>query len=342
MRKFYLYIISVLLLLTSCEQKDLCFDHPSHTPRVELKVNLSFDRAWEYNTADYMDWLHGWDVEKYIWPYETLRPAEPEGVRLHAYYYDEMAVERNMTKDKSSVTLKEEGYYDLLLYNNDTEYIVFKDLHSFATANATTRAKTRPTYRGNPLIKRAPKEVTVGQPDMLYGAYIDSVYMERSLVTDTIDVQMKPLVFTYVIRFNVVKGAEHLAQAKGALVGMSEGVNLGSGRTSAGEVTILFDCEVVDKFGVQGKVKSFGIPDYPNVHYTRATPQFGLSVELLLKNGNFQQHDFDVTDQVMMQPHGGVIVIDGIEIDETIDESGGGFQVDVDDWGNDVDVPLPI
>ncbi|MBO7281409.1 MAG: DUF5119 domain-containing protein, partial [Bacteroidaceae bacterium] len=75
---------------------------------------------------------------------------------------------------------------------------------------------------------------------------------------------------------------------------------------------------------------------------TRATPQFGLSVELLLKNGNFQQHDFDVTDQVMMQPHGGVIVIDGIEIDETIDESGGGFQVEVDDWGNDVDVPLPI
>jgi hypothetical protein len=45
---------------------------------------------------------------------------------------------------------------------------------------------------------------------------------------------------------------------------------------------------------------------------------------------------------VIRQPHGGVIVVSGIEIDEYRDDSGGGFQVGVDGWGDEVNVPLPI
>lgn len=342
-RLLLLLAMATGVLLTSCEHKDLCYDHDAHTPRAEYKFNLAFDRAWEENVEGYMDWQNNWD-SKYVVSYDELRPAEAEGVRLHAYYgHGNMETIRNMTKDKSTVRLANNGYYDFLFYNNDTEYIVFENMGDYTTASATTRGLVRNSYRGNSLMTRATKEVTVNPPDMLYGAYRDSVLVVKSFQTDTMDITMHPLVFTYLIRFEVVKGAEHVVQAKGALAGMAQGVNLSTGRTAKDEVTVLFDCNTVGSFGVQAQVRSFGVPDYPNINYTRATNyQVGLSIELRLKNGNFQQHDFDITDQVLRQPHGGVIVVSGIEIDEDRDDSGGGFQVGVDGWGDEVNVPLPI
>ncbi|MBR4161286.1 MAG: DUF5119 domain-containing protein [Bacteroidaceae bacterium] len=328
--------------LTSCEQKDLCFDHDAHTPRVEFKFNFAFDRNWEENTENYIDWKNNWSQD-YDVAYDELRPAEAEGIRMHAYYGDTPETMRNMTVEKSSVRLSNEGYYDFLFYNNDTEYIVFEGLNTFATAYATTRGLVRSSYKGNPLMTRATEEVTVNPPDMLYGSYKDSVYATRSFSVDTMDITMHPLVFKYLVRFEVTKGAEHVVQAKGALAGMAKGVNLSNGRTTQDIATVLFDCDWVGDYGVQALVKSFGLPNYPNINYTRATNyQVGLSIELRLKNGNFQQHDFDITDQVIRQPHGGVIVVSGIEIDEDRDDSGGGFQVGVDGWGDEVNVPLPI
>lgn len=331
------------MMFVSCEQKDLCYDHDAHTPRIEYKFNLSFNRAWEQNTEGYMDWKNNWD-DSFVASYDELKPAEAEGVRLHAYYSSGNAeTVRNMTKEKSSVRLSGEGYYDFLFYNNDTEYIVFENMGNYTTASATTRGLVRSSYRGNSCLTRGTKEVTVNPPDMLYGAYRDSVFAVRSLKTDTMDITMQPLVFTYLVRFEVVKGVEHVVQAKGALAGMAKGVNLCNGRTTKDVVTVLYDSEVVSDFGVEAQVRSFGVPDYPNINYTRASNrQFGLAVELRLKNGNFQQHDFDITDQIINQPHGGVIVISGIEIDENRDDSGGGFQVGVDGWGDEINVPLPI
>lgn len=329
------------LAALSCEHKELCYDHDMHTERVEFKFDLCFDCRWEYNAEGYMDWATEWPNCSFGIDYEALCPAEPDGVRLHAYHNGEMETQRNMTKSRSSVRLADEGYYDFLFYNNDTEYIVFDGLGTFNTAYATTRSFVRSSYRGNSLMTRSEEEVTVNPPDMLYAAYMDSVYATRSLRTDTLDVPLHPLVFTYLVRFEISKGAEHVAQAKGALAGMAQGVNLSNGRTTRDVATVLFDCNTIGDSYVQAEVRSFGIPDYPNIRYTRSTQQYGVSLEMRLKNGNFQQHDFDITDQMMLQPHGGVIVIQGIEIDETINEEGG-FQVGVDGWGDAVDVPLPL
>jgi hypothetical protein len=63
----------------------------------------------------------------------------------------------------------------------------------------------------------------------------------------------------------------------------------------------------------------------------------------MLRNGKMLTFDFDVTDQLRTQPHGGVIVVDGIVIDKEIAEEGSGaFDVGVDDWGDYEPVPLPI
>ena len=128
--------------------------------------------------------------------------------------------------------------------------------------------------------------------------------------------------------------------ARGALAGMAKGVNLSNGRTSPEEATVLYDATVTD-FGAQALVKSFGVPDYPNPDYSRTPRQYGLNLEVRLKDGSYQQFDFDVTEQVEKQPHGGVIVVKGIVIEEP-KASGGGFDVGVSDWGDVVDIPLPL
>ena len=53
--------------------------------------------------------------------------------------------------------------------------------------------------------------------------------------------------------------------------------------------------------------------------------------------------DYDVTDQVLAQPHGGVIVIKGIEVkvEQGVTNSGG-FDVSVSDWGPYEDIVLPL
>jgi hypothetical protein len=53
--------------------------------------------------------------------------------------------------------------------------------------------------------------------------------------------------------------------------------------------------------------------------------------------------DFDVTDQVRQQPHGGVIVVSGIEVKaEDGSQGSGAFDVDVNDWGDYEDIYLPL
>lgn len=107
----------------------------------------------------------------------------------------------------------------------------------------------------------------------------------------------------------------------------------------------MFDCTLED-YGAEALVQSFGVPDYPGEHYGRNGTdgrRYSLNLEVRMVNGKFKTFEFDVTDQVKGQPRGGVIVVSGLSIsnDEGL-EGGGSFDVDVDGWGEWVDIPLPI
>ena len=335
-------LLLMMLLAVSCNHKELCYDHDPHSERVEYKLELEFDCEWEYNIESNVDWSQVWKPEYGI-SYDDIRPKEPEGVRVHIFNEDDRTeTVRNLTKQNATIRFSQEGHYDMLFYNNDTEYIVFEGLESFNTASATTRGITRSTYRGNSLMTRATKEVTVNPPDMLFGAYMNDIYVTKSTQADTMKVTLKPLVFIYLIRYEIAKGAELVSLARGALAGMAKGVNLGNGRTSIEDATVMFDCDRLGDFGAQALVKSFGIPDYPNPNYSRGPRQYCLNLEVRLTNGKTQQFEFDITEQMEKQPHGGVIVVSGIEIDENTTTEGGGFNIGVDGWGDAVDVPLPI
>jgi hypothetical protein len=104
---------------------------------------------------------------------------------------------------------------------------------------------------------------------------------------------------------------------------------------------------------VVAQVKSFGIPDYEpesgvNVEHVLSRDSedfrsYGLTLEVRLKNGNLKTFNFDVTDQVAVQPNGGVIIVGGLEITDEEGKAGGSmFSVEVDGWGEYNDVVLPF
>ncbi|MBQ6871987.1 MAG: DUF5119 domain-containing protein [Bacteroidales bacterium] len=207
---------------------------------------------------------------------------------------------------------------------------------------ATTRTRTRSTYTGSPFGPTKGEEVTVNPPDMLYGSYINDYQAQKLPQPEIIPVTMHPLVFTYKIRFEFAAGLKYVALARGTLAGMALSVNLSTGTTSNEAATILYDCEVKD-WGVAAYVNSFGVPGYPNGAYTKGDQIYAVNLEVRMRNGKIKSFDFDVTDQVSKQPHGGVIVIDGIEINDDEGMSGSGaFDVTVKDWGEYEDITIPL
>lgn len=335
-------LAGMLFTFSSCEHKDLCFDHDSHAPKSDMRIEAAYEKEWQYTYKEGTDWKNypSW-MESFGMGYDDLRPNAPKGLRVQVYNTYGSEDIHNIEPQGGLVWMRP-GEHALLFYNNDTEYIVFDEMQSYASAKATTRTRSRSSYMGNSYLDTK-NENTVNQPDMLYGSYMESYTAERSTETDVIPVTMHPLVFTYLVRYEFSHGLEYVALTRGALAGMAEAVWLNSGRTSENAATVLYDCTLQD-FGAQALVRSFGIPDFPNEHYTtRAERKYGLNLEVRLKNGKVKSFDFDVTDQVARQPQGGVIVVKGIEIsDEEGTEGGSGFDVDIDDWGDYEDVELPL
>lgn len=335
-------LLAGVLLLAGCTHKELCFDHEDHAYTSAIKVEAEYEQEWQYFCEGGTDWeaYASWQ-ETFGMEYNDLRPAIPEGLRVQLYKSGDLYSTSNLAALGGTVSMQP-AEYSILFYNNDTEYIVFDYLPTYASARATTRTRTRATYVGNSYVD-AESENTVNPPDMLYGNYIESYTAERTDEATVIPVTMHPLVFTYLIRYEFSYGLEYVALARGALAGMAESVSLSTGTTSAEAVTVLYDDCTIEPWGVQAVVRSFGIPDYPNEHYsTRSGSTYGLSLEVRLTNGNYLSFDFDISDQMQLQPQGGVIVVSGIEIsdEEAAEATGGGFSVDVTDWGEYEDVDI--
>ena len=330
------------LSLTACDNKNLCFDHGDHAPRCQAHISVQYELQWQYTFGNATDWRAEWPAE-FGMDYDGLLPSIPTGLRMVSYDADGSCEINNLPPSGGPVYFRT-GMHSLLFYNNDTEYIVFNDLHSFAAATATTRSRSRSrsTYIGNRYIESKGEENTVNPPDVLFGHYVESYINERSVEPRPLPIVMRPLVFTYLVRYEFRHGLNYVALARGALAGMAGTVFLNSGQTASEAVTILYDCTVED-FGAGALVRSFGVPDFAGENYSRSMRRYGLNLEVKLKNGKSLTFDFDVTDQVASQPRGGVIIVRDIEIpDEEGRGYGSGFDVNVNDWGEFCDIDLPL
>ena len=326
-----------VLMLTGC-RKDLCYNHDEHALTTKAAVSFDWEQEWE---RDYgADWSSNWKNEWNI-NYDDLRPEIASGIHAIVYHPDNTRFDATIPVEGDIIPLAE-GYNCILFYNNDTEYITFDNLDTSASASASTRTRTRNFFE-----EMHEGERTVNQPDMLYGNYVEDFEAIKTVEVPELFVTMRPLVYTYHIRYEFKSGLKYVIQARGALAGMAESVYMQDGRTSENTATILFDDCTIEDYGVQAIVKSFGKPAFPDEYYhpksLRNSQGYMLSLEVMLGNGKTLEYRFDVTQQIEMQPRGGVIIVNDIVVpDEDGTEGSGGFDVTLDDWGDIIDVPLPL
>lgn len=329
----------LLTLFTACQRTELCFNH---YPKASLM--LGWEREWErdYGRAHNENWnpeLHGFH-------YDDLRPATPEWVNMVVYKDLDSNEEHYFSPDGGDIALSANENYSFLLYNGDTEYIVLSDIASLpeARASATPRSRSSISY----IAERHPGVRSANPPDLLYASFLGDVPKIGIHETLPLNLMMKPLVYTYVIRYEFAKGLEYVSLARGALAGMAESVYLRDGRTSDDPIIILYDCEVKD-YGCEAHVKSFGVPGFPDAYYGRSAEEaperpYTLNLEVLLTTGKVVEFNFDISDQLKDQPRGGVITVSGLEIEVKEDDppqSPSGFDVDLSGWGQeDVEFPL--
>lgn len=331
------YLLPALLLLTvtSC-RKDLCYNHEEHSYSVKAFVQASWELEWERTYS--VDWQDRWD-ENWSRTYEEFRPEIGEGIR--SLVYNEQGVAEGNLSSEGGRLYMPEGTHTLLFYNNDTEYIVFDDIATLPSASASTRTRTRSNFTA-----LHEGERTITPPDMLYGAFVREYTAEKTLDPVALPIEMRPLSYSYLIRYRFKSGQQYVAQARGALAGMAERVYLQDGHTNGATATMLFDCKV-DELGCAAQLQAFGAPEYSYTEgYTtdENTHVYTLSLEVQLKNGKTLTYTFDVSPIMRAQPRGGVILVDGIEVsdEDGAGGSGGGFEVGVDGWGDYIDIPLPL
>lgn len=337
-----MYMLMMLPVLSSC-RKDLCYDH---FPKASLR--LSYEQEWE---RDYgMRHESDWSCSFYGFNYSDMRPGIPEWVNLVEYNSDNnnnVADEYFLSPDGDDIILTKYSGLSFLFYNGDTEYIVVSDIASLpdAKASATSRSRAGISY----IMERHPGIRSTNPPDFLYAAFIEEVPQMGPHEVKLIPVKMQPLVYTYLIRYEFEAGQEHIALARGALGGMAESVYLRDGRTLDESTIILYDCDVKD-YGCEARVKSFGIPGFPDEYYGRSTGisqdrPYTLNLEVKLKNGKTLEYNFDIADQMKNQPRGGIIRVSGLKIEEEQaepDPIDSGFDTDITEWDDHDIIDLPV
>lgn len=334
-----------------------CCDEPDvNKPVVWYKTNVvaSYDREWYFPTSPRYDWTEHWPDNLGLEPNALLFPL-PSGLRVATYTSADEAGHHNLDTFGGDVLMDEETT-GLLLYNNDTEYIVFSNPDSFSDATATTRRRNIATYAGNRSVDSDTiSEPVRSQPDMLYlkalrKSAIDSIVdvESRNSQLDTIhtlDVTLEPTVYVYVVHFTFDKGLEHVLNSSAAISGMSAGVNLSTGNTLDEACTLIFDC-TRSSDGLTGTMMSFGAPGYcpSNQKLYNPNKRYGVTLRVVLSNTKILSFTADISSQMAAQPRGGVVMVTGLEItDEDAKPTGGGsFDVTVDPWGepNDYEINL--
>lgn len=335
---------AALLFLTTGCRKELCYDHDLHSLACRIALAPDWEQEWE---RDYgTQWPTAWDAERFGLGYDDLRPATAGG--LAVFVYDDVHSETPRVAKEFHIAphgetvMVSEGDHRLLIFNDDTRNIIIDDMASLPSARATTRVRSRASYA-----EFHRNEETVGPPDMLYGHYQPLLTTTLNTASMPYGFTLRPLVYTYLIRYEVEEGLNYVAAARGAIAGMARNVFLTDGHTGDEPATVLYDCTVTS-YGVEARVLSFGVPGFPDRYYDRSgwrVPDDGarytLNLELLLNTTQSFTLDFDVTDQVKNQPRGGVITVTGIRIGGGGKPSGdGAFDVNVSDWGPYQDIPL--
>jgi len=326
-----LCLIALGVLLSSCEHKELCYQHP-HAKTVRVVF----------------DWREAPD-------------ASPQGMCVYFYPAEGGSGQRVDFKGTSGGEVElRVGKYRVMCYNNDTEAVLFYDTGNFDTHGAYTREGNvlEPIY-GNganyaPRAEGTEDERVLISPDMMWGctateveitdagvSYVCVPKCERGVwdgsptksAEQVITLYPHELVCTYTYEVHNVKNLKHVVQMCGSLSGLAPSMLLADESLGTECVTVPFESVSDGVSCVTGRFYTFG-------HHEENAAPHRMTFYVVMDDGKKYAYGvdaaerFNVTGQVHAAPdpkhvH---IVIDGLDLPQPI-ENGSGFDVTMDDWG---------
>lgn len=302
--------VFAILLLTSCEHKDLCYDH-SYGTKIQVVFN------WK-NAPDATPET----MRLYLFPEEGGKPQAYEFTDYRGGYVNVPA-----------------GRYKALCVNSDTESVLYRGIDSFDSFEAyapdgvlNVRSSSVPRAEGTS------GERIVKSPDRLYSARLEGVTIELAKENQTVTLCPEPSVSRYRVTIMNVSNLKYISPdgISGALSGMSGGLLVGRNELTPEAVTVPFGMASDGVSTLTADFLTFGQTD------SGAPAAHKLVVYVIMADGSKNYYTFDVTRQVdeAADPHDVHIILDGLPLPKPI-VNGGGFQPAVDEWQNvDVEVPM--
>lgn len=304
---------AVLAAATSCEHKELCYDH-AHA----VTVNVVFD--WR-NAPD----------------------AAPESMSCYLFPTDGGKVLRYEFTDRNGGMIRVPiGRYDALCLNSDTETLDYRNTERERSFEVTTRTTTllpglaslgvRPS--GAPRAGDTEGERVALSPDMLWSDHAEGIELQRTSVPQTITLYPSVSVCRYTVEIRNAENLKYVSGISGSLSSLAGGLLAGKAETTEECVTIPFDATFsADENVVTGRLLAFGhCPSVQNRHW--------LTVYAVLADRSRWYYTYDVTDQIhsarnQRDVH---ILLEGLPLPKPI-VNGGGFQPVVDKWQ---EIPIDI
>lgn len=215
------------------------------------------------------------------------------------------------------------GHYSVLLFNNDTQKVRYRNTTSYHDFEAYVPTVERPS-----LVAGAPAEQGIAEPDRLFVASVGDVEVLPSI--DTLRIEQSPVRFFSAYSFTVqgITGLENLSAIQASLSGMAPWIRLSTGELGQPSATIFLNFRRTEK-GIEGGFSTFG-------HYDDPTEKHLLTLEMRYQ-GRLVTRTYDVTQ--MLHQTGRIDVVDMLDFPAV--EGGGGFDPEVGGWDKDtVNIPM--
>ena len=332
-RIFPLAVIALTLFASCDENKD---NDLEVVDSVRLSVsfkNPDLDLLWGENWKT--EWQYDWDSSDTT--YGTLGYSTPEIIKGTIYNLDANTGKRYNSFFKlfglkdNSATLPAGGKYDMLLYNTDTENIIFQASDDFEKYTASTTI----TPFGFDSMGVAYKHLD--EPDELLGALVTGVDLSKpSTDSMEIDVELNPYSIIYLIQVVILNNDDDQEmQAIGAsgitITGLSQGVDLFTRKTFDKTILIttedikplqnhanvrLEDGTVVENADIlAARMLTWGLPGINPMEPTKygskaaVVNQNFIGIEVTLRNGIPYTVSYEITEQLRNKPAGGVLTV---------------------------------
>lgn len=322
--RYIVMSIGAILILTSCEYKDLCYDH-NHEENYNLSLQLELKLELDV------------DVEVSV---ETHTKIEKPDYMKVMFYNPQTGTlnDNDIVGADGGHIYQAPGIYNMLVYSFGTEWTQIRGEGSINTLEAFTSDITATKASVLRAFTRAGEEVPQGPiiytPDHLLVAHeaieIPPFTEEERIITLTANA--KTIVETYGFQLTNIKGIEYISSIEAFITNQARSSFFGRGEKSTEPATIYFPIEVNPSEGyIHTSFNTFGkLP---------GESRSFLHIMITNTSGEEVQISVDITDQFEKEDRE-IIIDEEIDIPEPEDR-GGGIAPTVDPWEEENhDVPI--